>query len=85
MYKKITKMESFMVVKSFTLQNYFINGKEKREVEKKILMAPSQSCFVTVSVLVGISAGVPLVEGSRIGSEYVQCPLTPLQSKRLFP
>lgn len=70
-----------MVVKSFTLQNYFINGKEKQEIEKIILIAPSQSCFVTVSVLVGISVGVPLVEGSRIGSEYVQCPLTPINRK----
>lgn len=38
MYKKITKMESFMVVKSFTLLNYFMNGNEKQEIEKRILI-----------------------------------------------
>lgn len=36
--KKLSKMESFMVVKSFTLRNYFINGKEKQEIEKRILL-----------------------------------------------
>lgn len=37
MYKKKNrKMESFMVVKSFTSLNYFISGKEKQEIEKSI-------------------------------------------------
>lgn len=57
---------------------YFNNGKEKQEIEKRILTkAPPQSCFVTVSVFVGISVDVPLAKGSRISSEYVQCPFNP--------
>lgn len=31
-------MKSFMVVKSFTLLNSFMNGKEKQEIEKRILL-----------------------------------------------
>lgn len=31
-------MESFMVVKSFTLLTYFMYGKEKQEIEKRILL-----------------------------------------------
>lgn len=82
-------MESFMVVKSFTLLTYFMYGKEKQEIEENFTIAPPQSCFVTVSVFVGISVDVPYVEGSRTGSECVQCPLTPavrttFQPTRLF-
>lgn len=55
-----------MVVKSFTLPNYFIKGKDKQEIEERILRAPLQSCFVT-SVFVGISI-VPFFKGSRAGS-----------------
>lgn len=31
-------MRSFMVVKSFTLLDYFMNGKEKQEIEKRTLL-----------------------------------------------
>lgn len=35
--KKIREMKSFMVVKSFTLLNYFMNGKEKQEKKRTLL------------------------------------------------
>lgn len=36
--KKLRKMKSFMVVKSFTLPDFFMNGKEKQEIEKRTLL-----------------------------------------------
>lgn len=66
-----------MVVKSFTLLNNSINRKQKaRDRKENLTAAPPQSCFVTVSVFVGISVHV-LVEGFRSGSECVQSPWSP--------
>lgn len=45
-------MESFMVVKSFTLWNYFMSGKRKaRDRKEDLTAAPPRNCFVTVSVI----------------------------------
>lgn len=51
--------------------------RKARDRKENLTTAPSQSCFVTVSVFVGISVDVLHVEGYRNGSEYVQRPLTP--------
>lgn len=51
--------------------------RKARDRKENLTTAPSLSCFVTVSVFVGISVDVLQVEGYRNGSEYVQRPLTP--------
>lgn len=49
-----------MVVKSFTLLNYFIKARDRKE---NFTIAALRSCFVTVSVFVGISVDVPFRRG----------------------
>lgn len=49
--QKTYEMKSFMVVKSFTLLNYFTNGKEKQEKKRTLLRLLQRSCFVTVSCI----------------------------------
>lgn len=79
MYKKINKNEKFYGCEKlyFTELLYEPKGKRKaRDRKENFTIAPLQSCFVTVSVFVGISVGFPSIKGSRTGSECVQPPCT---------
>lgn len=78
MYKKNKKNGKFYGCEKLYFTEFLYERKRKARVRKEnFTMAPLRSCFVTVSVFVGISVDVPFVKGSRTGSECVQCPLTP--------
>lgn len=69
-------MKSFMVVKSFTLLNYFMNGKEKQEKKRTLLRLLQRSCFVTVSCVCRYFCWGPLnVEGP--GNRFRVCATSP--------
>lgn len=75
MYKKNKKNGKFYGCEKLYFTELLYQRKRKaRDRKENFTIAPPRSCFVTVSVFVGISVDVPFVEGSRTGSENVQCP-----------
>lgn len=78
MYKKNKKNEKFYGCEKLYFTELLYERKRKaRDRKENFTIAPLQSCFVTVSVFVVISVGVPQYRGTRNRSRVCVTPPHP--------